>query len=73
MASPTRTRARKTAQSKDKKAEITQEELDLASAQENAELQASQMAFLINRVGQLRIKLNRANKEIERLGGNPVS
>lgn len=75
MASPTRARTRKATQSKEKaRAEIepTAEELSLAAAQENAELQGAQMQFLTQRVGNLRIRLNRANKEIERLGGDPI-
>lgn len=67
MASPSRTRTRKVAQAEAKKDEISPEEIQLAAAQENQELQAAQLNYLQQRVGQLRIQLNRAHKEIERL------
>lgn len=66
MASPSRTRARKSAQSKEEK-DYSQEEMDLAAAQENNQLQAAQLQYLQGRVGQLRLELNRAHQEIERL------
>ena len=69
MGSPARTRTRKTAQSKDKAGQpepITQEEIDLAAAQENNDYLQAQLAYLQNRVGQLRIEVNRLTKALEK-------
>lgn len=71
MADATRTRTRKTARSQAKNeaadGKITPEEAEIAAAQENAELQQGINGYLQNRVATLRVQLNRANKEIERL------
>jgi hypothetical protein len=75
MGSPTRTRARKTAQSntrkkatsKDKPEPITQEEADIAAAQENAIFLQEQINILSRRVGTLRVTVNRQAKRIAEL------
>lgn len=67
MGSPTRTRARKTAQAQAKADEVSQEELDLAAAQENEPFKEAQMGYLQQRVALLRVENNRLRKEIERL------
>jgi hypothetical protein len=73
VASPTRTRARSNARATKKASEpppFTQEELDIASAQENAIFQQAQVQALMQRVGSLRVELNRANRRIAELENN---
>ena len=50
-----------------KPAPVSPEEAQLAAAQENQEYMGAQLGYLQGRVAQLRVELNRANKEIERL------
>lgn len=67
MASQTRTRARKTADSKAKEETPSQEEIDLAISQENNEYLQAQLGFLQQRVATLRVRVNRLERENERL------
>jgi len=75
MGSPTRTRARKTAQAA-KKAEtpepdpFTEEEAALAASQEQAEYLQAQNIYLQGRVATLRANLNRLSEENARLKKN---
>lgn len=55
---------------KEKKTEqvpFTQEELNYAASAEQAEFQQTQMQYLLNRCGDLRVNLNRALQENEHL------
>lgn len=65
MASASRTRVRKQAQAKPEKDPntIDQQEAELAAAQENAEYQQAQTQYLLNRVGVLRVQINRLEQE----------
>lgn len=70
MTSATRTRARKATQAQakaDKSETITQEEAELAAAQENELLQDATLKHLQNRVATLRVEVNRLHKKIAEL------
>ena len=47
----------------DKPPVFSQDEIDLATAQENAEFQRAQLQYLQNRVATLRIEVNRLDQE----------
>lgn len=71
---PPRTRGttRKQAQARareEKQNQPTDEEIQEAAAQENAEFQQSQLIYLRQRVAGLRVELNRAHAEIVVLKG----